>query len=46
MNMVNKEEYIRPCFGFVALMAEYVICQSGNLGIDDWNEDPDTPISF
>jgi hypothetical protein len=44
--MHNKEEYIRPYFEFVDLQVEYVTCQSGDLGIEDWNEDPDAPISF
>ena len=44
--MYNKEEYISPHIVFEVLLSGCIICQSSNVGIDDWHEDPDTPISF
>ena len=46
MNIYNKAEYICPDFCFISIQAEYVICQSGNAVIDDWNTSTEPPISF
>jgi hypothetical protein len=45
--MSEEKRYISPYFGFITLQTEWVVCQSGNLGIDEWIEDPATqPISY
>ena len=44
MLMNKKLEYLTPEVDVFTVQTEGVVCQSGELGINDWNEDPGFPI--
>ena len=44
--MTEKEFYTSPEVDVFTVQTEGVICQSGNYGINDWNDPGTDPIAF
>ena len=46
MRMDKKELYVQPIVIVFSIQSEGVVCQSSDLVISDWTEDPGFPIVF
>ena len=44
--MDKKLDYITPTVDVFTVQTEGVICQSGDMTIQDWQNGPDFPINF